>query len=50
MTGISVQPMATTGRVKLLRPAEAPFNLADLAIEFSRQTGLTRVPGRLVSA
>lgn len=43
-TGISVQPMAATGRVKLPRPAESTFNLADLAIEFSRQTGLTRVP------
>jgi uncharacterized radical SAM superfamily Fe-S cluster-containing enzyme len=43
-TGISVQPMAATGRVKLLRPTDVTFNLADLALEFSRQTGLTRVP------
>jgi 7,8-dihydro-6-hydroxymethylpterin dimethyltransferase len=44
VTGISVQPMAATGRVKVLRPADAAFNLGDLALEFSRQTGLTRVP------
>ena len=44
VTGISVQPMAATGRVKVLRPTDATFNLADLALEFSRQTGLTRVP------
>jgi len=44
VTGISVQPMAATGRVKVLQPADAAFNLGDLALEFSRQTGLTRVP------
>jgi uncharacterized radical SAM superfamily Fe-S cluster-containing enzyme len=44
VTGISVQPMAATGRVKVPRPADAAFNLGDLALEFSRQTGLTRVP------
>jgi uncharacterized radical SAM superfamily Fe-S cluster-containing enzyme len=44
VTGISVQPMAATGRVKVLRPVDAAFNLGDLALEFSRQTGLTRVP------
>ena len=44
VTGISVQPMAATGRVKVLQPTDATFNLADLALEFSRQTGLTRVP------
>lgn len=44
VTGISVQPMAATGRVKVPRPSDATFNLGDLALEFSRQTGLTRVP------
>jgi len=44
VTGISVQPMAATGRVKVPRPADTPFDLGDLAREFSRQTGLTRVP------
>jgi uncharacterized radical SAM superfamily Fe-S cluster-containing enzyme len=44
VTGISVQPMAATGRVKIPRPTDAAFNLGDLALEFSRQTGLTRVP------
>lgn len=43
-TGISVQPMAATGRVNVPRQGESTFNLADLAHEFSRQTGLTRVP------
>ncbi len=44
VTGISVQPMAATGRVNVLRPADTTFNLADAAMEFSRQTGLTRFP------
>ncbi len=43
-TGISVQPMAATGRVNVPLPAQATFDLADLAHEFRRQTGLTRVP------
>jgi len=44
ITGISVQPMAATGRVKLARQAESPFNLSDMAAEFGQQTGLTRYP------
>jgi len=45
ITGISMQPMAEAGRVGVDRVAPASaFNLADMAIEFSRQTGLTRFP------
>jgi hypothetical protein len=45
ITGISVQPMADTGRVTLGRTdAGSTFNLADMAIEFGRQTGLTEFP------
>ena len=45
ITGISIQPAADIGRVQVDGgPAPAPFNLADLALEFSRQTGLTRTP------
>jgi hypothetical protein len=44
VTGISLQPLAATGRVKVDRPPAASFNLADMAAEFGRQTGLTRVP------
>jgi uncharacterized radical SAM superfamily Fe-S cluster-containing enzyme len=42
VTGISVQPMAATGRLKV--PHEGSFNLVDMAREFGRQTGLTRFP------
>jgi 7,8-dihydro-6-hydroxymethylpterin dimethyltransferase len=42
VTGISVQPMAATGRVKV--PGEGHFNLVDMAREFGAQTGLTRFP------
>lgn len=44
ITGISVQPMAAAGRVNVARGIPAPFNLADMAVEFGRQTGLTRFP------
>jgi uncharacterized radical SAM superfamily Fe-S cluster-containing enzyme len=44
VTGISVQPMASTGRVSIDRPASASFNLADMALAFGQQTGLTRFP------
>jgi uncharacterized radical SAM superfamily Fe-S cluster-containing enzyme len=44
ITGISIQPMANTGRVGLPGVADRSFNLADLAEEFGRQTGLTRFP------
>lgn len=42
VTGISVQPMAATGRIKAR--AEGSFNLVDMAKEFGKQTGLTRFP------
>ncbi len=42
VTGISVQPMAATGRVKV--PGDGSFNLVDMAQEFGKQTGLTRFP------
>jgi uncharacterized radical SAM superfamily Fe-S cluster-containing enzyme len=42
VTGISVQPMAATGRVKV--PGQGLFNLVDMAKEFGKQTGLTRFP------
>lgn len=44
VTGISVQPMAATGRVNVPRPENATFDLADMAREFGAQTGLTRFP------
>ena len=44
VTGISVQPMAATGRVGIPNAENARFNLADMALEFGRQTGLTRFP------
>jgi 7,8-dihydro-6-hydroxymethylpterin dimethyltransferase len=44
VTGISVQPMAATGRVGIPPSGGSPFNLADLALEFGHQTGLTRFP------
>jgi uncharacterized radical SAM superfamily Fe-S cluster-containing enzyme len=46
ITGISIQPAADIGRVQLGDGAEspAPFNLADMALEFGKQTGLTRCP------
>jgi hypothetical protein len=42
VTGISVQPMAATGRLKV--PRKGSFNLVDMAKEFGTQTGLTRFP------
>jgi uncharacterized radical SAM superfamily Fe-S cluster-containing enzyme len=46
ITGISMQPAADIGRVRLDAGQErpAPFNLADMAMEFGKQTGLTRCP------
>lgn len=46
ITGISIQPAADIGRVQIGASGEspAPFNLADMALEFGRQTGLTRCP------
>jgi hypothetical protein len=44
VTGISVQPMSATGRVGIAPGDGARFNLADMALEFGRQTGLTRFP------
>lgn len=43
-TGISIQPMAATGRVKLPQATPVNFDLADMAREFGAQTGLTRMP------
>jgi 7,8-dihydro-6-hydroxymethylpterin dimethyltransferase len=43
VTGISIQPIADTGRVGL-SPSAGRFNLADMAEEFGLQTGLTRFP------
>ncbi len=45
ITGISIQPAADIGRVQVGGgSAPALFNLADLALEFGKQTGLTRTP------
>jgi 7,8-dihydro-6-hydroxymethylpterin dimethyltransferase len=44
VTGISIQPMANTGRVGVPASCGESFNLADMAEEFGRQTGLTRMP------
>lgn len=44
VTGISIQPMACTGRVGVAGARARSFNLADMAEEFGRQTGLTRSP------
>jgi len=44
VTGISIQPAADTGRVDVATESVVPFNLADMAMEFSRQTNLTRYP------
>ena len=44
ITGISIQPVAHVGRVPINGQNGAPFNLADMAIEFGKQTGLTRFP------
>jgi uncharacterized radical SAM superfamily Fe-S cluster-containing enzyme len=44
ITGISIQPAAFIGRARIGTREENPFNLADLAMEFSKQTGLTRFP------
>jgi 7,8-dihydro-6-hydroxymethylpterin dimethyltransferase len=43
-TGISVQPMSVTGRVKVPHHGQTTFDLADMAREFGEQTGLTRMP------
>ncbi len=44
VTGISIQPAARIGRVEIDGREQEPFNLAVMASEFSRQTGLTRFP------
>ncbi|OGL46926.1 MAG: hypothetical protein A2161_13995 [Candidatus Schekmanbacteria bacterium RBG_13_48_7] len=44
ITGISVQPAAAVGRKNLENRREDNFNLADLAIEFGKQTNLTKCP------
>ncbi len=44
VTGISIQPMASTGRVGLAGARAGSFNLGDMAEEFGRQTSLTRSP------
>ena len=44
VTGISIQPAAYIGRTQIGAREEKPFNLADLAMEFGKQTGLTRFP------
>ncbi|HEY0308336.1 MAG TPA: radical SAM protein [Acidobacteriaceae bacterium] len=44
VTGISIQPVAYTGRVDLTNSGADPFNLAAMAREFGEQTGLTRFP------
>ncbi len=45
ITGISIQPAAFIGRVEVPDKAPEPFNLAMMAREFGKQTGLTRFPG-----
>jgi uncharacterized radical SAM superfamily Fe-S cluster-containing enzyme len=44
VTGISIQPLAYTGRVEVANGSSEPFNLAAMALEFGQQTGLTRFP------
>jgi uncharacterized radical SAM superfamily Fe-S cluster-containing enzyme len=44
VTGISIQPAAHVGRVEVADETSEPFNLATMAREFGRQTGLTRFP------
>lgn len=44
VTGISIQPAAHIGRTNAPGMSARPFNLADMAMEFGRQTGLTRFP------
>lgn len=44
ITGISIQPAAHIGRMQLSESNGHPFNLADMAIEFGNQTGLTKFP------
>jgi hypothetical protein len=44
VTGISIQPAAHVGRVEIGNGSSEPFNLATMAREFGRQTGLTRFP------
>ena len=44
VTGISIQPAAHVGRVEVADPNAEPFNLATMAREFGRQTGVTRFP------
>ena len=44
VTGISIQPAAHVGRVDVANGGAEPFNLATMAREFGKQTGLTRFP------
>jgi 7,8-dihydro-6-hydroxymethylpterin dimethyltransferase len=44
ITGISIQPAAHVGRTEYAGADVRSFNLADMAIEFGNQTGLTRFP------
>jgi uncharacterized radical SAM superfamily Fe-S cluster-containing enzyme len=44
ITGISIQPAALIGRVGIDHHGNNQFNLADMALEFGRQTGLTQFP------
>lgn len=44
ITGISIQPVAHVGRFRIDGQNGSPFNLADMAMEFGEQTGLTRFP------
>jgi len=44
ITGISIQPAAHVGRTQISTPEAHPFNLADMASEFGKQTGLTKFP------
>lgn len=44
ITGISIQPAALIGRVGIDDCGKHPFNLADMALEFGKQTGLTQFP------
>ncbi len=44
VTGISIQPTAHIGRLETDQKGEPPFNLADMASEFCRQTGTAGFP------
>jgi uncharacterized radical SAM superfamily Fe-S cluster-containing enzyme len=44
VSGISVQPASYVGRTQIPADGGTPFNLADMAIEFGKQTGLTKFP------